>query len=480
MISVRKSVQIGTTFHLILIKTAYDTVAQFPRTRKFTQKNVITDAFTIVKNVRRRYNIVIDMQNNKYIKQFRISIKIRVRCVGRIGGVSVSRKNKKKRSKSQPDVLINSDSDKLTPSESENVSEITEEIHNGVRESEAAVSCGISESSDTASENAHEKKADASCDFKNEFERSLFDFSEEDACAEKTHASHKGLNIFRILIFLLCITACALSLITLAQNIYGKYKTDRIYGELAEKFSGDSFNIDGSETKDSLITLLAPDKQIPYTPTMDDIIANGISGDIVSKKSYTEELFKMRAALSSLASINSDIYGWIKVPGTRIDYPIAQAGDNEYYLDRAYTGDNLVTGSIFADFRCSPKITENYNTVLYGHNVNSGQMFHDVETFFSPDVFENTNIYLYTFDGIYIFKPFSVHEASYDSGYIDTYFETGDTFREFAENLRSLSDIGSDAEFTADSRILTLSTCTNGIATRRYALHAVLCEIITD
>ena len=88
------------------------------------------------------------------------------------------------------------------------------------------------------------------------------------------------------------------------------------------------------------------------------------------------------------------------------------------------------------------------------------------------------NVYLYTFDGIFVFKPFSIHETSYDSGFVDTYFPDGDAFVEFAEWLRDDSKVPNDTKFTEESRIITLSTCTNGAQDGRYALHAKLVKII--
>ena len=220
------------------------------------------------------------------------------------------------------------------------------------------------------------------------------------------------------------------------------------------------------------------DSKTAYTPTMDEIIKNG-AGEVTTHSDHSAELAKMRASLESLRNINPDIYAWIKVPGTNINYPVAKTDNNEYYLDHAYTGDNLVNGSIYADFRCVLPITENYNTVLYGHNVTSGSMFNHVTHFFKPEVFENTNIYIYTFDGIYVFKPFSIHEAAYDSGYVDMGFDA-EEFVAFATELAEMSDIKTDVTFTPGDRLITLSTCTNGISTQRYALHGVLIETITE
>ncbi|MFR0925048.1 MAG: hypothetical protein ACLSGI_10835 [Butyricicoccaceae bacterium] len=36
--------------------------------------------------------------------------------------------------------------------------------------------------------------------------------------------------------------------------------------------------------------------------------------------------------LPALQQVNSDVIGWIAIPGTEISYPLVQGADNDYYL----------------------------------------------------------------------------------------------------------------------------------------------------
>lgn len=57
---------------------------------------------------------------------------------------------------------------------------------------------------------------------------------------------------------------------------------------------------------------------------------------------------------ATLQKENPDIYAWITVPGTNIDYPILQReGDNAYYLNHNVDGEQEKAGAIF---------TEDYNS----------------------------------------------------------------------------------------------------------------------
>ena len=53
---------------------------------------------------------------------------------------------------------------------------------------------------------------------------------------------------------------------------------------------------------------------------------------------------------AQLQSMNPDIYAWIKVPGTVIDYPVVQSDtDNTYYLDHSVEKEEDKAGAIFTE-----------------------------------------------------------------------------------------------------------------------------------
>ena len=100
-----------------------------------------------------------------------------------------------------------------------------------------------------------------------------------------------------------------------------------------------------------------------------------------------------------------DAIGWLYVPGTRIDYPLMQGSDNEFYLLHAYDGTKLMAGSVFLDWR-SEKHFQNPINICYGHHMKNGSMFTAICSFKDEAYFRtHERVYLYTPDHTYILKP---------------------------------------------------------------------------
>ncbi len=281
-------------------------------------------------------------------------------------------------------------------------------------------------------------------------------------------------SLIRTVIMITSVCVFVVSVSTLIRSFIDYRRADDLYGQIAENIFEAGFGDGG----DRAVALSPASSQMAAMPDY----YTGLSSDaweIVesdSGGSYNIKFQQMKANLTHLRTINPDIYGYIHVEGTTISYPIVQSDDNEYYLDYAYTGDYMVVGSIFADFRAKEHIEDDRNTVFYGHNINTGIMFNNVTKFFDKEVFENTLIEIYTFDGIYYFKPFSIYDTISTYQYFRMSFADDADFVAFCEQMHANSDIKNDTTFTGDDQIITLSTCTN-IGNGRYALHAKLVKV---
>jgi len=175
-----------------------------------------------------------------------------------------------------------------------------------------------------------------------------------------------------------------------------------------------------------------------------------------------------------LHNVNEDIIAWISIPDTDIDYPILQAGDNEYYLNRNLDGSKGRPACIFLDCYNDSEFNDSMS-VVYGHNMRNGTMFGKLKDFQDADYFrQHRDLYVYLpnetknyqiviasvfsddylfaddltlgQDGRYIFQGMKEKEASL-----------------FVEKLLKYRDkkanFSADYEIREDDRILVLSTC---------------------
>lgn len=285
--------------------------------------------------------------------------------------------------------------------------------------------------------------------------------------------------IVRIGALLLCLAVLTASLFSIASSILDYQAADDYYGGLAgiwDNLAGDAANPFGP------VPLAVKNNAGSATP---DYGSEPLPEETKEEESTSVDpsmMLQIKAKLNALKLQNSDLLGWITVPDSRIDYPVVHTTDNEYYLTHSFERDYLRAGAIFADYRNSKSLLDNYNTVIYGHNMVSGAMFNCIADYFSRSYFKaNRYIYIYTEEGIFVYQTFAIRKIRIDQdvSYITTYFASGEDFLEFANRMKNASAIKlNDVEFNEYDRIITLSTCTNAHDdNERYCLQAKLVEV---
>jgi len=161
---------------------------------------------------------------------------------------------------------------------------------------------------------------------------------------------------------------------------------------------------------------------------------------------------------------NDDIVAHITIPGTAIDYLIAQADNNVYYLYHDLWGNRTAAGTVFLDYLNSPDFSDQ-NSIIYGHNMRNGTKFHDLRMYRSREFFSENNLMIVTsaYSVLYydIFAAFITH---IDFNYIQIDFADGE-FLEMVEEMKLISYHKTDIQVAEDDRILVLSTCWGAIGT---------------
>lgn len=198
---------------------------------------------------------------------------------------------------------------------------------------------------------------------------------------------------------------------------------------------------------------------------------------IMSDEGETWDIDLPDVDFDSLREKNPDTVGWIYIEDTHIDYPVVQGKDNDYYLHRLFTGGTAISGSIFLDSECPSDFT-GFNSILYGHHMRNGSMFHDLEFFKEQEFYENhPYAILMTPEHAYVIQLFAgfVSKTSMDSWKVD--FETDQEKQSWLTWLMSKSNFERKLTPTINDRILTLSTCSYEFNNARYVVYGILTEV---
>ncbi|KMK78167.1 class B sortase [Alkalihalobacillus pseudalcaliphilus] len=179
----------------------------------------------------------------------------------------------------------------------------------------------------------------------------------------------------------------------------------------------------------------------------------------IERQEQSEENQQQRSSFNPLLDINEDIVAWITVEGTKIDYPILQSTDNDYYLNRNYLHQETRAGSIFMDFRNDITLEEEH-TIVYGHRMKDGSMFAGLNQYLEPEFYqEHPSFSFDTLYQSYEVEIFAAYVTTTDFYYIETDFQEEQQFDVLLQEMKKRSAITTDVEVGSKDRIITLSTC---------------------
>lgn len=174
---------------------------------------------------------------------------------------------------------------------------------------------------------------------------------------------------------------------------------------------------------------------------------------------------------------NPDIYAWIYIPNTKIDYPILQSAyDDSYYLDYNLDGTKGRPGCIYTE-KINAKDFSDYNTLIYGHNMRNGTMFHSLHEFSDKEFFDQEKyVFIYTPEKVLIYEIYAAYEFT-DAHILYTYdCSTEEGFSSYLEQANTYAvngNVREGIEVTPQDTIITLSTCTSTGSQKRFLVQAV-------
>lgn len=215
---------------------------------------------------------------------------------------------------------------------------------------------------------------------------------------------------------------------------------------------------------------------------------NNIKELVTEKDSKAENYIKLKEK-------NPDTVGWIKIPGTKIDYPVMWTPDNpEKYLRADFNGDYALCGLPFvaADCRISANQDEPdcTNTLIYGHHMQDGTMFAELVDYEKQDFADKHRIIEYDRifgDGSYKAETFEVIAAfktEVNTGresefkyYKFTDLSSEKQLRQFVAKVNERNLIVGNTDVSAGAKMLTLSTCSYHVDDKNGRFVVISTEI---
>lgn len=209
-----------------------------------------------------------------------------------------------------------------------------------------------------------------------------------------------------------------------------------------------------------------PDEEKKTQPEMVDV-----GGIMVQRK------------FGALYKKNRDFLGWLTIADTHVDYPVMYTpNDNEngeFYIHRDFDMEYSAAGLLFLDKNCDVRIPTD-NLIVYGHNMNSGTMFHDILQYENADFYQAHKTF--HFDTIYEDAEYEVVAAFYgqildENSTAFKYYEfvnagSEKEFVDFVNNIKKMSVIDTGVNVEYGDKLITLSTCAYHVDDGRFAVVA--------
>ena len=184
--------------------------------------------------------------------------------------------------------------------------------------------------------------------------------------------------------------------------------------------------------------------------------------------------------LQSAEEVNSDVVGWLTIPDTHIDYPIAQAEDNDFYLHNGFDGEyNYELGCPFLDYRCESDFS-GFNSIVYGHHMTRQRMFADIALFKDTAYLQSHRKGTLTLnDGVHNVDFFAYMNVKNTAPAYHAVFVSDSEKEEYIDYIFSdavyiLNYSANDLKRNDDLHLLLLSTCTYEFTDARGILIGII------
>lgn len=268
----------------------------------------------------------------------------------------------------------------------------------------------------------------------------------------------------RLILNIILISALIVGLVIFARNQHQNYLGRLVYDEAKLIAEGELADGNAIGADDS-----ASEEPAPKEPKKKAWTPGPMPDD-----PYIEELLTID--LASLQEENEDVLGWIYIPDSKINYPLLQWTDNDFYLKHTWKQTKNFAGSIFMECENNPDFSD-FNTIIYGHNMNNGDMFGGLKKYQgSKYLREHPSVYILNEYGVFRYDIFAVQKAGVESVVYRMQIDSDQKKQEVIRFAKDYSTIETEIYPTVDDKILTLSTCSGQGYKNRWVVMSVLNE----
>lgn len=162
---------------------------------------------------------------------------------------------------------------------------------------------------------------------------------------------------------------------------------------------------------------------------------------------------------------NPDFAGWIKIDGTKIDYPVMHTPDRpDFYLKRNFQKEYSAYGVPYIGENCSLDKRSD-NIIIYGHHMNDGSMFAGLMNYGKKSFYESHKVIQFDtlmeadyYEVIAVFKT-TVYGSKGFPFYEFADAETEQEFDSYVSQCKQLALYETETSAEYGDQLLTLVTC---------------------
>ena len=190
-----------------------------------------------------------------------------------------------------------------------------------------------------------------------------------------------------------------------------------------------------------------------------------------------EEKEYLANRFAQLTAVNPEAIAYVYAPGTQLDEPVVQTGDNATYLDKTFDGGNEpLMGTVFMDTDNKKDFSDRL-TWLFGHargsQVEDHRMFNDVNFYDNQEYFnQHPYVVIETPERKYYYEAMGLVIVPETTAFYRTSFTDDEDFTTQLKNIyESARTKNPNIKINASDKYLVLSTCREEDDTIRSNLY---------